>query len=114
MKTSFAKKSSREIKAGKISTELIWFDSMGAKSSSVLITTPDISILIDPGCAEMQPSYPLGKEEKKALRQKALEEIIKASKKADVIFISHYHYDHHTLPKEAGKIYSGKKLWIKN
>ena len=87
---------------------------MGAKSSSVLIETPDLKILVDTGAAEMQPSYPLSSEEKKDLRQKALAVIKEASQEADIIFISHYHYDHHTLPSEAPEIYEGKKLWIKD
>lgn len=99
---------------GPFKVYLIWFDSMGAKSSCILVETPDIKILVDPGVAAMQPSYPLSDEEKSRLRKIALECIKEASKKADIIFISHYHYDHHTLPQEAEKIYRGKTLWIKN
>jgi len=104
----------KPITIGKVKTYLLWFDSMGAKSSSMLIETPDIKILVDPGAAEMQPSYPLSPEEKKELRQRALAIIKEAAQEADIIFISHYHYDHHTLPSEASEIYEGKKLWIKD
>ena len=93
---------------------MLWFDSMGAKLSSMLIETPDIKILVDPGAAEMQPSYPLPPEKKKELRQRALAVIKEAAQEADIVFISHYHYDHHTLPSEAPEIYEGKKLWIKD
>lgn len=99
---------------GSFKVYLIWFDSMGAKSSCILVETPEIKILVDPGAAAMQPSYPLPDEEKSKLRKIALECIKEASKQADIIFISHYHYDHHTLPQEAGKIYEKKTLWIKN
>jgi len=44
---------------GSFKVYLIWFDSMGAKSSCILVDTPDIKILVDPGAAAMQPSYPL-------------------------------------------------------
>ncbi|MBN2187246.1 MAG: MBL fold metallo-hydrolase [Dehalococcoidia bacterium] len=104
----------KPISIGKIKVYLLWFDSMGAKSSSILIETPDVKILVDPGAAELQPGYPLAPEEKKKLRQKALGIIKKAAKKADIVFISHYHYDHHTLPSELSEIYEGKKLWIKD
>ena len=87
---------------------------MGAKSSSLLIRTPSVSILVDPGAAEMQPSYPLPHEEKARLREEALLKIKEASKRAELVFISHYHYDHHTLPHEAPELYDGKELWIKN
>ncbi|MFQ6082875.1 MAG: MBL fold metallo-hydrolase [Candidatus Aminicenantia bacterium] len=104
----------KPIKVGEIKIELIWFDSMGAKSNSFLIKTPEIKILVDPGAAIMQSSFPLSPSEKYQLRNKALDKIIAAAQKADVIFISHYHYDHHTLPEEVSEIYKNKKLWIKN
>jgi len=104
----------KPIITGEVKTHLLWFDSMGAKSSSILIETPDVKILVDPGAAEMQPSYPLPPEDKKELRQKALKVIKEAAQEADIIFISHYHYDHHTLPSELSEIYEGKKLWIKD
>jgi|Deesub1362B_J571_1020462.scaffolds.fasta_scaffold00641_14 hypothetical protein len=102
------------IKTGKINIELLWFDSLGAKSSSFIVETPEIKILIDPGAAIMQPSYPLSPLEKYQLRNKALKKIIESSRNVELIFISHYHYDHHTLPEESYEIYKNKKLWIKN
>ena len=104
----------KPIQIGSISCYPLWFDSMGAKSSSLLIKTPDIAILVDPGAAEMQPSYPLPSSEKRRLRYQALQTIKEAAQEAEIVFISHYHYDHHTLPSEAKEIYEGKKLWIKN
>jgi len=102
------------IHIGHLKVYLIWFDSMGAKSSCIYVETPDLKMLVDPGAAGMQPTYPLSNREKSKLRKIALKCIKEASKKADIIFISHYHYDHHTLPKESRKIYQGKTLWIKN
>ncbi len=104
----------KPIELGEIRVHLIWFDSLGAKSSSVLLETPEVRILLDPGAAEMQPSYPLLPAQKKALREEALEAIKKAARGAEVVFISHYHYDHHTLPQEAPEIYCDKVLWIKD
>jgi len=104
----------RPIEIGETRVYLIWFDSLGAKSSSILVETPDLKILVDPGVAAMQPSYPLPASEKEHLRQTALEAIKEASLVAEVVFISHYHYDHHTLPSQAEELYKGKKLWIKD
>lgn len=104
----------KSITLGKLKVYPIWFDSMGAKASSVFIETPDTKILVDPGAAQMQPSYPLSSREKKRLRREALSQIKKFAKRADTIFISHYHYDHYTLPKEASSLYRAKKLWIKD
>lgn len=92
----------------------LWFDSLGAKASALLVETPDLRLLVDPGAAEMQPSFPLPPEERKRLRGEALQTIRKAARKADIVFISHYHYDHHTLPVEAPDLYAGKELWIKD
>lgn len=104
----------KPIELGEIRVHLIWFDSLGAKSSSVFLETPEVRILLDPGAAEMQPSYPLPPAQKRALREGALEAIKTAARDAEVIFISHYHYDHHTLPREAPEIYRDKVLWIKD
>ena len=91
---------------------LIWFDSLGAKSTCTLVETPDTKILIDPGAAIMQPSFPASIEKKTYWLEKARKAIKKASKKAEVIIISHYHYDHFTDFNKT--IYNGKLVLAKN
>jgi hypothetical protein len=95
-----------------LSFKPISFDSLGAKSSCTLIKTPDVKILIDPGIAVMQPSFPASSEKKIYWEKLGKEAIKKASKDADVIIISHYHYDHF-FPDDLS-IYSRKKLFAKN
>ncbi len=96
----------------------IWFDSMGAKSTCTKVKTEDTSIIIDPGSAAMQPSYPMTDEEKHNLRQEARELIQRAGEDADHIVISHYHYDHHFLPDFQGfnarKLLDNSSLWVKD
>lgn len=96
----------------------IWSDSMGAKSACTKVETEDASILIDPGSAAMQPSYPLSDEEKYDLRQKARSSIQEAGADVDHVVISHYHYDHHFLPDfdglEARGLLEKSSLWIKD
>ena len=104
----------RQIRVGELRISLLWFDSMGAKSSSLLVETPDIRILVDPGVAEMQPSFPLPSREKERLRDEAFKVISSAAERAQVVVITHYHYDHHTLPSEAPGMYGGKTLLIKD
>jgi len=99
---------------GEVKVYLVWFDSYGAKSSCVLIKTPDLNLVVDPGVAALQPSYPLPDAEKEELRQTALETIIRFSRQADRVFISHYHYDHHISPLKTEEIYKGKTVWIKD
>jgi len=44
----------------------VWFDSMGAKSTCTKVVTRDTSLLIDPGAAAMQPSYPMSDEKRQS------------------------------------------------
>jgi len=92
--------------------EPIWFDSMGAKSACTLVRTPDINILIDPGVAIMQPSFPATIEQKTEWLATAENKIKEACKKVDIQIISHYHYDHY-FPDDLD-IYRKKIIFIKN
>jgi len=96
----------------KIEFELVWFDSLGAKSACTLVKTPDLTVLIDPGAAEMQPSFPAPKKLKQKWLREARAAIRKAAEKADVIVITHYHYDHFTDFDE--KLYRGKLVLAKD
>ncbi|RLI20571.1 MBL fold metallo-hydrolase [Candidatus Bathyarchaeota archaeon] len=91
---------------------LIWFDSLGAKSTCTLVETPDTSILVDPGAAIMQPGFPASIDKKIYWLEKARKAIKRASKKAKIIIISHYHYDHFTDFSKT--LYNGKLVLAKN
>jgi len=103
-----------------VGIKLLWSDSLGAKSFSIALTSPYVNIVIDPGAAEMQPSYPLPKNTKAKLRAKALEKIISECAKARVVIITHYHHDHYVRldDKTIDKAYTcyneGKTLIMKN
>jgi hypothetical protein len=90
----------------------IWFDSMGAKSSCTFVSTPDISVVIDPGIAVMQPSFPASDVDKETWMKKGKNAILKTVNKADILIISHYHYDHF-IPDEITN-YKGKIVFLKN
>jgi hypothetical protein len=96
----------------KISFMLVWFDSLGAKSTCTLVKTPDVSILIDPGVAIMQPGFPASHAQKRRWADEARSAIKAISKEADVIVISHYHYDHFTDFDE--ELYKGKVVLAKD
>jgi len=99
---------------------IVWFDSMGAKSACV--TACWGKVVIDPGAAEMQPSYPLSASEKRRLRKLAVEAITRACSRAEIVVVTHYHYDHHILPSDEDLrpmdprtlFLNGKKLFLKN
>jgi len=87
------------------------FDSYGVKSSCIRVETRDAVIVVDPGVASERPSFPLPREERMALRHRYEAEIRRACLDADVIAITHYHYDHHIPDQE---LYRGKRLLIKD
>lgn len=96
----------------KLYFEPLWADSLGAKTTCTLVKTPEVNILIDPGVAVMQPSFPASWAKKFYWKARAWLAIKKASRKADVVVISHYHYDHFTDFDKG--IYDGKLLLVKN
>lgn len=96
----------------KISFQPIWFDSLGSKSSCTLVKTPDVSLLIDPGAAVMQPSFPASWAKKLYWYERAILAIKRAAKRADVVVISHYHYDHFIDFDRS--LYENKLLLAKN
>ena len=96
----------------KLSFKPVWFDSLGAKSSCVLVETPDVKIIIDPGVAAMQPSFPATPEEKETWKREGEEAIKKVLKEANLVVISHYHYDH--FLRGDPEIYREKTLFVKN
>ena len=100
-------------------------ESLGVRSLATFLEIGKIGILIDPGAAlgPKRYSLPPAKAELGAL-QKARERIQQYSKKAQIITISHYHYDHHTpffegiyessSPEKAKELYTHKILLIKH
>ncbi|MCD6590385.1 MAG: MBL fold metallo-hydrolase [Candidatus Aenigmarchaeota archaeon] len=80
----------------------IAFDSFGVRSMSTFVKAGKLGICIDPGVALGPKRYglPPAKEEHNALDicRKKIMEI--AEHYANVIFVSHYHYDHHPFPDD--------------
>lgn len=91
--------------------EILWFDSMGAKCFSIAISSSKGIIVIDPGSAEMQPSYPLPQEDKLRLRRECVKVLEKWTSKATTIIVTHYHYDHHILPSDKD-IKNPRAYWL--
>jgi predicted metallo-beta-lactamase superfamily hydrolase len=102
-------------------------ESFGARSMCTLIQTPDITLLLDAGISLCPwrynlPPHPIEFQNIQTLRKK----IAQAADKAQIVTVSHYHYDHHTpsfedwivnwttLNETAHQIYQNKILLIKN
>ena len=89
------------------------FESMGVRSSAILVEKNDLRIVIDPAVA-LAPNrfglspHSLEKEAKDVLWSKVKQEV----EKTDIIVITHYHFDHFD-PKEPD-IYEQKRVLLKN
>ena len=89
------------------------FDSLGTRSMATLVETADIRILIDPGAALGPsryglPPHPIEKERLKEHKKKIRE----AAREADVLVITHYHFDHYL--RDSPEMYEGKILLLKD
>ena len=72
-------------------------ESFGVRSMCTIANTPDITVLLDAGISLCPwrfnlPPHPIEFQTISALREK----IAKAADQAQIVTISHYHYDHHT------------------
>ncbi|MCL7384839.1 MAG: MBL fold metallo-hydrolase [Thaumarchaeota archaeon] len=90
-------------------------DSLGTRSMCTLVDTGDLTIVIDPGAALGPWRYglrPHPKEVKKLEEHKA--EIVNLTSKADLIIVTHYHYDHIPRPYEGVSWLRGKTVMMKD
>ena len=101
-------------------------ESFGVRSMCTMVETSDTKILLDAGVAlaPKRLGYPPHPREYRALAE-CRERIAKAAERANVITISHYHFDHHTpsytdwftnwsSAEAAKRIYEGKVVLAKN
>ena len=110
----------------KIRVHPLAFESFGVRSMCTYVETPDIKVLLDAGVA-LGPNrfgFPPHPREYAALKERR-EIIVKTAEKADVVTISHYHFDHHTpsftdwanlwsSAEISAKIYKGKIIFAKS
>ena len=88
-------------------------DSLGARSMATLVETREVTILIDPGVRLAPFRYNLRPHPTEEERQRdSWRQIKAAAKKAEVLTVSHYHYDHHN--PDAPSIYRGKLVYLKD
>jgi hypothetical protein len=102
-------------------------ESFGVRSMCTLVETPDVTVLLDAGVSLCPyrfslPPHPIEFQTISKLRER----IAEAADKAEVVTISHYHFDHHTPLYEdwvvnwtvanetARQIYQDKAVLIKN
>lgn len=108
----------------KIGVTPLAFESFGVRSMCTLVETKDIKVLVDPGVS-VAPRFSLMPHPREYVaRRECRARIREAAEIADVVTISHYHYDHHTpnyvdtmycgsSPEEAKSIYTRKLVIAK-
>ncbi len=102
-------------------------ESFGVRSMCTIVETPNISLLLDAGISLCPyrfnlPPHPIEFQTINRLRR----DIADAAENADVVTISHYHFDHHTPSytdwivnwtdgdESARQIYQNKTVLVKN
>lgn len=89
------------------------FDSFGVRSMATFVETDDLKVLIDPGVALAPVRYGL---EPHPLEWQRLDEAWEAIKQyaenAEVLIVTHYHYDHHD--PGSPELYKNKTVFIKH
>lgn len=88
-------------------------DSMGARSMATLVETPEATILIDPSVRLGPSRYELPPHPTEEERQRTLWRAIRqAASKAQILTVSHYHYDHHN--PDAPSLFRSKVAFLKD
>ncbi len=102
------------------------FESLGVRSMCTYVETPDIKVLLDAGVSLCPNRFGLPPHHREyvALRE-CRNRILELAEKADIVTISHYHFDHHTpsfvdwvnhwsSAEIAEKTYAGKIVFVKS
>jgi hypothetical protein len=113
------------IKNGEIRVLPLASESFGVRSMATYVETDDVKLVIDPGSA-LGPRFRLNPHEREyvALFQ-TRQAILDVAKGADLLTISHYHFDHYvpnfenwrfiwSSPGLAEKLYTGKVVLAKD
>ena len=100
-------------------------ESLGVRSMATLVETDDVRLVIDPGSA-LGPRFRLNPHEREYLTlYRTRKAILEASRDADLLTISHYHFDHYvpnfenwlwiwSSPELAAELYSDKLILAKD
>lgn len=88
-------------------------DSLGARSLCTLVETKDATVLIDPSVRLGPWRFGLPPHPTEKAKERELWAAVKlAAKRADILTVSHYHYDHHNPAMPS--LYRGKHAYLKD
>ena len=90
-------------------------ESLGTRSMATYVETRSIKIFIDPGVALGPWRYGLPPHDLEVeAKEKAWRDIVRYGSKADVVIVTHYHYDHHNPWDSLEEIYRDKVVFLKD
>lgn len=110
---------------GEIRVLPLAFESFGVRSMATLVETDDLKLVIDPGSA-LGRRFNLSPHEREYVAlARSRRTILEAARDADVLTISHYHFDHYipnfedwlwlwSSPQFAERLYRGKLILAKD
>ena len=110
---------------GEIRVLPLAFESFGVRSMATYVETDDLKLIIDPGSA-LGPRFNLSPHEREYLAlARSRERIQDAARGAEVLTVSHYHFDHYvpsfedwlwvwSSPELAERLYRGKLILAKD
>ncbi len=114
-----------QVKDGEIRVLPLAYESFGVRGMATYVETDDVKLVIDPGSA-LGPRFRLNPHEREyVVLSRTRREILDAAKDADLLTISHYHFDHYvpnfedwrfiwSSPELAERLYSGKLILAKD
>jgi predicted metallo-beta-lactamase superfamily hydrolase len=96
-----------------LAVDYVAFDSLGVMGMCTCITTPEITVTIDPGASVEPGSFPLPVERRHALLDDRLAAVRAACARSQAIVVSHYHLDH-LLPERDPELYGDKIVFLRD
>ncbi|MBC7219190.1 MAG: MBL fold metallo-hydrolase [Hadesarchaea archaeon] len=110
---------------GEIRVLPLAFESLGVRGMATFVETDDVKMVIDPGSA-LGPRFHLSPHEREYVAlARSRRAILEAARKAELLTISHYHFDHYvpsfedwvwiwSSPEIAASLYRGKVILAKD
>jgi predicted metallo-beta-lactamase superfamily hydrolase len=98
-----------------VKVKILGADSFGARSMATIVCAGGVKIAIDPGVSFAPRRYGLPPHEIELRRVEEIHDrIVRELEDADIIVITHYHYDHYLYKPEDLEVYTGKWLIVKD
>ncbi len=98
-----------------LKVKIIGADSIGVRSMATVVCAGGVKILVDPGVSYAPRRYGLPPHEIELQRVREVHErIVEELADADIVVITHYHYDHYLYKPEDLEHYRGKWLIVKD